>query len=129
VSITENPNGAEFPRDGWRRAGRKIDLLATYGECGHCDVCGTSIRYAFSLRHDDWPESVHVGSECRRRLTIRWRQNRNRNYVARIGRYPLTVFGNAMGFWQIVFRDRFSGFFASSAEAMAVAFAFATGGA
>jgi hypothetical protein len=129
VSISYFPSGRYRldapPRDGWK-VEEKIDLLS---EGGHCENCGRAVRYLYRLRHPDRYDTIDVGSECKRRLTIRWRQNRNGNFVARLGRDALTVFRHATGFWQIAFRGRFSRFLDSAAEALALAYAFATGGA
>jgi hypothetical protein len=37
--------------------------------CGECEICGTEIRYVYTIWHPNWPESFEVGCECCDRMT------------------------------------------------------------
>lgn len=54
-----------FPRKGWRL----VDII-DYGEPAHeCEWCGTIIRYAHVLQHNDIFETTAAGCYCAEKLT------------------------------------------------------------
>lgn len=66
----------DIPINGWRFV-RRFDLakvkpvLNQPGLEGRCDRCGRmGIRYWDELEHGDFPDHVHVGKTCSRRLQL-----------------------------------------------------------
>ncbi len=84
-----------FPRNGWRFE-KKIDL---FGARGHCENCGAQVRFLYHLRHPNAEQAIAVGSECQKKLTIRWRLSARGNYWAKTGRRLLVVFARLNGNW------------------------------
>jgi hypothetical protein len=39
---------------------------------GECEACGTEIRHAHTLTHEDWPEELTVGVQCAERLSTEY---------------------------------------------------------
>lgn len=53
-------HGKIRPSEGWIECNEE-DLEDV---CGECEICGTAIRYVFTIWHTNWPESFEVGCEC-----------------------------------------------------------------
>jgi hypothetical protein len=101
-------------------------VLVAYEIDGHCGRCDTAARWLYPVEHPDRPGAIlWVGSECLTRLTTHFREKANGNFVTRIGRDYLTVYRNAIGYWEAVFRGRVSRYYDSAEKALDCAYDFA----
>ena len=99
----------EIPTAGWAANGVK-DTLRSRRPQQSCDRCKQLLRFSHSLIHFNWPETIHVGGVCAKRLVdgnydADGEERKLRNLHNRRRRFPHRTawFRSGSGKWFLLF--------------------------